>query len=394
MKHQTLPTIAKLSASGLLAVLIAACGSSGSDDNNAAAQSSAAAQASSSTAASTSSEAMMSSSEMASSSSVPVAADPVVPFSIDFESVAPGVGAMPDEFNISGSGLEVVEGEGAYSGNIALKATSTNKSSGFLTLDNFSATHWGRLYYKNISKPATLNTYAHTTLVAAYGGNTQYRLVDMVAAPDTSDNKDKYQHLYNIDNTQNIDISLEGPYSHSYGNEWVCLEWQVSAVDQEYHVYFNGDELALANQGVASNSTDLVNAKRWDGEVFDFVPLPSSFEQLKIGIQNYQDGLTYSFLLDDIAVAETRVGCEITEEGSSSSAMSSEAASSSAPAVVVGKADFDLMCKSCHTGAPAGLIGGRDQATLSAYINGAMPKGNPSACEDTCADEVASYILK
>ena len=371
MKHQTLPTIAKLSASGLLAVLITACGSSGSDDNNAAAAQSSAAAGSSSSAA------MMSSSEMASSSSAPVAADPVVPFSIDFESVAPGVGAMPDGFNISGSGLEVVEGEGAYSGNIALKATSTNKSSGFLTLDNFSATHWGRLYYKNISKPATLNTYAHTTLVAAYGGNTQYRLVDMVAAPDSTGNKDKYQHLYNIDNTQNIDVSLEGPYSHSYGDEWVCLEWQVNAVDQEYHVYFNGDELALANQGVASNSTDLVNAKRYDGAVFDFVPLPSSFEQLKIGIQNYQAGLTYSFLLDDIAVAETRVGC-------------------GAPAVVTGKADYDTMCETCHNGTGSGpnlSLTSMDEATLAGIIDSTMPKSTPTACTGSCADDIANYIF-
>ena len=138
-----------------------------------------------------------------------------------------------------------------------------------------------------------------------------------------------------------------------------------------------------------------------DDDEDDRLFFTDAFDELKIGIQNYQAGLTYSFLLDDIAFGDTRIGCDIPVQGAASSAMSSSSAdassssvasSSSAPAVVVGKADFDSKCAGCHA-SPAALKGGRDQAALTAYIDANMPKGNPSACKDTCASDTASYIL-
>lgn len=398
MKHQTLPTVAKLSASGLLAVLITACGSSGSDDNNAAAgQSSAAEQASSSLVASSSSE---QASSVATNDSGVAESCAMLNGNfiecLDFENMSPG--AVPSGFNQSGNGIAVVEGEGSYSGDLALKVSGASAS--YLSLANLTGTHWGRMYYKNIAKPSSINSYSHTTLVSGFDNGAQFRFVDMVAAPDSASDAGKYQHLYN---TEPNDLSLEGPYNNSYDGEWVCVEWSMDTTTQEFYFYKDSDEVALANFGTPTNSTNLAEAKKYNFDVtnmtFQMTAVPAEISELRIGIQNYQQD-SFTFLLDDIVIADARVGCDLSTEASSpamsSSSMmsSSEAASSSAPAVVVGKADFDLMCSGCHTGAPAGLIGGRDQAALSAYINGAMPKGNPSACEDTCADEVASYILK
>ncbi|BCD97101.1 hypothetical protein [Marinagarivorans cellulosilyticus] len=398
MKNQTLPTIAKLSASGLLAVLITACGSSGSDDTNAAApQSSAAAQTSSSLAASSSSE---QASSVATNDSGVAESCAMLNGSfiecLDFENMSPG--AVPSGFNQSGNGIAVVEGEGSYSGDLALKISGASAS--YLSLANFTGTHWGRMYYKNIAKPSSIDSYSHTTLVSGFDNGAQFRFVDMVAAPDNAADAGKYQHLYN---TEPNDLSLEGPYDNSYDGEWVCVEWSMDTAAQEFYFYKDGNEVALANFGTSTNSTDLADAKKYNfnetNMTFQMTPVPAEISELRIGIQNYQQD-SFTFLLDDIVIADARVGCDLAAEASSSemssSSMvmsSSEAASSSAPAVVVGKADFDMMCKGCHTGAPADLIGGRDQAALSAYINGAMPQGNPSACEDTCADEVASYIL-
>ncbi|HEY7772230.1 MAG TPA: cytochrome c [Marinagarivorans sp.] len=388
MKYQALPKIARLSAGGLLAALIAACGSGGSDNDNSPSN------PASSAAAESSSAAMMSSSEMASSSSAPAIAESCnVPDGtyiecLDFEAVSPG--AIPTGFNMTGTGVTVVEGEGAHSGYSALKVTSTSAAPSFLTLNDFSGTHWGRLYYKNVAHVSPVPTWSHTTLVGAYDNatKTHFRLVDMVAAPDSETSlKDKYQHLYNIDNPDEIDLSLEGPHDLTYDDNWVCLEWSVSAVDQEYHVYLGGNEVALANRGTPTNSTDLQDAKKYDDTVHDFVPVPASFDEFKIGIQNYQ-GHAYTFLLDDIAIGDTRIGCDITEAAASSS--------SSAPAVVVGKADYDAMCVDCHNGTGSGpnlSQTTKTESELASIIDTSMPKDAPGNCVGQCADDVANYIV-
>lgn len=439
MKSLLNTRFARLSAASCLAMAVAACGSDNDDpapvQSSSAMSSSTAAMSSadaSSSMVASSSSAVMSSSSMASGSGIATSCDPNGAFieCLDFESVSPG--ATPNGFTLAGTGVVVVEGEGAYSGNLALKVTAVSGGSFFETSD-VSGTHWGRLYYKNLSHPSPVTDWSHTTLVAAYdnASQTDFRLVDMVAAPNSDSNAGKYQHLYNIDNPSRIDLSLEGGYTHTYNSDWVCLEWQVDAVDQEYHVFFNGNELALSNVGNPSNATDLQGADNWnnDNVTHDFVPVPMTFDVLKIGIQNYQRH-SYTFLLDDFALANTRLGCDISvAPTASSSAMSSssmmssssvmssssEAASSSAPSgptqaeidarVAAGLALYEAdnaagnICTNCH--GVDGTLANFDQITdttrdyaglVSILENGEgtlMPACKPAG---NCAEQIADYI--
>jgi hypothetical protein len=362
---------------------LVACGSGGGDDKNdappaLASSSRAASVASSLASSSVTSSVSVSQSSVASSSSAPAVvcnAGEEDAISLDFESVTPGM--IPTGFNLTGSGIAVANDKGAKSGTHALLLDSSKGPSWMSPAQSgFTGCHWGRLFYKNLSKPNSITNWSHTTLVEAVGGSTQYRLVDMVAAPDYDSNKGNYQHLYNIDNSSRIDISLEGPYQHSYGNEWVCLEWQVNAEQQIYKVFFNSNELPLKNGGMVTNKTDLKQAKRWDNATFDFVPVPAEFDRLKIGIQNYQ-GHPYTFLIDDVSIGQARLGCRAAPEP-----------------VVLGKAEYEQLCQSCHR--PEGDARTARYTSITAlanYIGPNMPIGNPAACQGQCASDVASYIV-
>lgn len=418
----------RLTAASCLALAVAACGSDNDDpaptpvSSSAAMSSSSAAMSSSSQVASSSVAASSSdaaSSSVVASSSSSVMAVPVAAFSWDFEAVSPGVPAI-NGWNYTGAttggtNVEVVEGSGlGYSGNIALQVTTADTQGSFLTINNFSGTHWGRVYYKVTDSPDPVPTWSHTTLVAAYDSQTQtqYRLVDMVAAPNSDSNAGKYQHLYNIDNPSRIDLSLEGGYTHTYNGDWVCLEWQVDAVDQEYHVFFNGNELALSNVGNPSNATDLQDADNWnsDNVTHDFVPVPASFDQLKIGIQNYQ-GHAYSVLIDDIAISDAQVGCFTPSSSSAAMSSSSEAASSSAPSgptqaerVAAGLALYEEgnaannSCVLCHGADGAGGLSEAitdstrtydELVTLIGNGGGGMPECAPAG---NCAEQLTDYV--
>lgn len=396
---------ARLSATGLLALMIAACGS----DNN-----STPVTASSSSTTATSSSATASS-DMSSMSSSSVAAPMTTAISLNFDNMSPG--AVPSGFNLTGTGVAVVEGEGAYSGDLALKVSGAGAS--YLSLADFTGTHWGRMYYKNTVKPTAIANYSHTTLVSGIDGDAHFRFVDMVAAPDSAPDAGKYQHLYN---TEPNDLSLEGSYTNSYDGEWVCIEWSVDTTEQEFHLFKDGTEITLANRGTESNSTDLTTAKNYaSDDELPMTPISTVIPELRIGIQNYQ-GDEFTFLLDDIVVADARVGCEVANANSSSSAMSSEMSSamssemssessSSAPSgptqaeidarVAAGKALYDDAAKSCVACHGANGEGGFSKAinnTALSYdeidaiiTNGAA--GMPACTSPSdCGAQIADYM--
>jgi hypothetical protein len=85
-------------------------------------------------------------------------------------------------------------------------------------------------------------------------------------------------------------------YDYTFDANWHCAEWHIDATNQSYHFYFEGVEKLGFDNG----------AGKYDGS-----DIPMSFGEIKIGWINYQDSPPgFVAWLDDIAVADTRIGCD------------------------------------------------------------------------------------
>lgn len=228
-------------------------------------------------------------------------------FCLDFEDVAPG--SIPAGFSKEGTGIDVVQGQEARSGNRSVKFTSTNYSnSGYFKKTSVTGKHWGRLYYKMKTPVPNINTWLHGTFVAARSGSAEYRFVDTV-----QEASGKHQYLYNVEPN---DVSLQGAYAYQFDNSWVCTEWYVDNQTQTYRFFRNGTELALSRNGTTTTATNLPG----------FAPVPATLDWLGFGFRSYQQSSGVEGWLDDVAVGSERIGC--------TTPSSSSVASSSAPSSV------------------------------------------------------------
>jgi polyisoprenoid-binding protein YceI len=227
-------------------------------------------------------------------------------FCLDFEDITPG--SIPAGFTKEGTGIDVVQGQEARSGNRSVKFTSTNyANSGYFKKASVSGKHWGRLYYKMKTPVPNINTWLHGTFVAARSGSAEFRFVDTV-----QEASGKHQYLYNVEPG---DISLQGAYAYQFDNTWVCTEWYVDNQTQTYRFFRNGEELAFSRNGATTNATNLSG----------FAPVPTTLDWLGFGFRSYQQSGGVEGWLDDVAVSTERIGCNT---ASSSSVASSSVASS------------------------------------------------------------------
>lgn len=233
-------------------------------------------------------------------------------FCLDFEDVAPG--SIPAGFSKEGTGIDVVQGQEARSGNRSVKFTSTNYSnSGYFKKTSVTGKHWGRLYYKMKTPVPNINTWLHGTFVAARSGSAEYRFVDTV-----QEASGKHQYLYNVEPN---DVSFQGAYAYQFDNSWVCTEWYVDNQTQTYRFFRNGTELALSRNGTTTTATNLPG----------FAPVPATLDWLGFGFRSYQQSGGVEGWLDDVAVGSERIGCNTPSSSSvaSSSALSSVSSASS-----------------------------------------------------------------
>ncbi|PUA26961.1 MAG: hypothetical protein B0W54_21410 [Cellvibrio sp. 79] len=234
-------------------------------------------------------------------------------FCLDFEDVTPGT--TPTGFTKEGSGIDVVQGQEARSGNRSVKFTSTGyANSGYFKKTGVSGKHWGRLYYKMKTPVPNINTWLHGTFVAARSGSAEFRFVDTVQEASGA-----HQYLYNVEPG---DVSLQGAYAYKFDSAWVCTEWFVDNQTQTYRFFRNGTELAFTRNGTQTNSTNLPG----------FAPVPATLDWLGFGLRTYQQSSGVEGWLDDVAVGSERIGCNTS---SSSSSTSSSAVSSSSSSVIV-----------------------------------------------------------
>jgi hypothetical protein len=160
-------------------------------------------------------------------------------------------------------------------------------------------THWGRVFYR-VELP-TPGVFVHSTLVAFEGngpgiGVAEYRVVDTV-----QDASRMHQFLWNVQ-PGGAEFGKGSAYDWRFDGEWHCAEWLVDGVTQAYRFFIDSVEvtqIAIAN-GAGNDGT---------GENRTHIPM--SFTELRVGWNNYQSASPgFVAWIDELAIGESRVGCE------------------------------------------------------------------------------------
>lgn len=227
---------------------------------------------------------------------------------LDFEGITPG--SLPEGFSVEGSqnAVQIVNNSEAYSGDSALRF-DTSSGGGFIKQNAVSGTHWGRLFYKMDTPLPSPGTWFHTTFVKSRGGNGEFRFVDTVQGPDSHQQRSGvFHYLYNVEPG---DIAIGGNYDRTFSERWVCVEWHINAQDQTFFFYEDGNEILLARDdngmdALVATPSNATNATNLPG----FTPVPETLDWLGFGVQNYQGGNVKGWI-DDIAVGDARIGCEL-----------------------------------------------------------------------------------
>lgn len=218
------------------------------------------------------------------------------------------VGSTPDGWEKHGDPCQVSD-ENAVSGEHGLRIGPKDNGERRIYHDAASipSTHWGRIRFK-VQLPVP-DAFVHSTFVTFTGkspkedqANLEVRVVDTVKESKQGFNDDgngsHYQWLYNVQPQSRDEFGKGGDYSRKFDDAWHCAEWYLDASQQEYRFFFDGAEVMdIAFENGAGN--------------FDNSEIPTSFDELRVGWNNYQSappGFTAWF--DDLAIDDQRVGCE------------------------------------------------------------------------------------
>ena len=211
----------------------------------------------------------------------------------DFEATAPG--ASPVGWTAHGA-ASVAEDQ-ANRGKRALKISPADNGERRIYHDTgaLAAQHWGRLYYR-VQLPVP-TAFVHSTLVAFSGvgptvGPAEFRVVDTVK--NAGNDSATHQFLYNVQ-PQGAEFGTGTDYDWSFDGKWHCAEWHVDSADQSYAFYFDGEQEIAFTRGAGN---------------YDDAELPTSFQQVRVGWNNYQSSPPgFTAWLDDFALASERIGC-------------------------------------------------------------------------------------
>jgi hypothetical protein len=166
------------------------------------------------------------------------------------------------------------------------------------------ASHWGRLYLK-VKIPTPVPTVPpgknfaviHSTIVEAAGTSPLHhdpvwvRLADTCTGPDGG-----LQWLYNVWVTPRPEFGKGSPFKYRFNGKWMLVEWFVDGGTQTYRLFIDGNEIPE------------VHIENGPGN-FDNTEIPSAFDSLAFGWNNYQPaGEGFTAWIDDIAIAHERIG--------------------------------------------------------------------------------------
>ena len=137
-------------------------------------------------------------------------------------------------------------------------------------------------------------------LVALFGdgptrGPAEYRSIDTVKQSAQGGNQ--HQYLWNVQPQNSGEFGQGGPYDQAFEAEWVCAEYEIDASNQSFALYIEGQEEISFENGAGN---------------YDRSDIPDSFEELRVGWNNYQQAPPgFTAWIDDIAFDDQRIGCEV-----------------------------------------------------------------------------------
>jgi hypothetical protein len=217
----------------------------------------------------------------------------------DFEDT--DVGDIPEDWYRLGEEVAVADDE-ARGGERSLKLGAIPSWERRIGHDasELGSAHWGRIHYK-MQLPVP-DQFVHSTMVAFSGdgpmyGPSEYRFIDTVKqAIDTPDVGSRHNFLFNVQPENSGEFGRETSYDWTFDDQWHCAEYHVDSANQSYAFYLDGNE-ELSFEDGAGNYED--------------TDLPDSFEEIRVGWNNYQDASPgFTVWMDDIAFGLERIGCD------------------------------------------------------------------------------------
>ncbi|HEU5075588.1 MAG TPA: hypothetical protein VFU02_15455 [Polyangiaceae bacterium] len=213
----------------------------------------------------------------------------------DFE--ATELAEIPDGWSLQGD--VGVASDQARSGSRSLKVGRAENGPRRITRSamDFGSAHFGRIFYR-VEQPVP-SAFVHATFVSLGGNDSEYRTVDTV-----KNDQGDHQFLYNIQPAGN-EWGCGSDYDHRFDDQWHCAEWEIDAVSQTFRYYFDGVELAeIGVSGGQSNASACGTPPA----------IPSSFDDIRIGLYNYQAAPPgFVVWIDDLVISHSRVGCVPTD---------------------------------------------------------------------------------
>ena len=224
---------------------------------------------------------------------------------VDFESTAEG--GIPEGFTKQGD-CEVTS-VGAHWGKRCLRMNPAERGPRRIVLKGdlvkgLGASHWGRLYLKvktptpvPVVPPGQNFAVIHCTIVEGTATSPLHhdpiwvRPVDTCTGPDGG-----LQWLYNVEAHPRPEFGTGSPFKYRFTGDWMLVEWHVDADTQTYELFVDGKGIPEVRKANGAGN-------------FKGTEIPSSFESLAFGWNNYQSaGAGFTAWIDDVAVGHERIG--------------------------------------------------------------------------------------
>ncbi len=216
----------------------------------------------------------------------------------DFESTP--LGEVPSGWTRRGSEAAVADDE-AHGGAHALKLGAVASGERRIARDAglLGSAHYGRIFYR-VQAPVP-DAFVHSTFVSLMGdgptnGTSEYRPIDTVKqAKDTPDVGSRHNFIYNVQIIGGSEFGRETSYDYLFDEAWHCAEYHIDASNQSFSLSFDGEEVLAFENGAGQ---------------YDRTDIPSSFDEVRVGFNNYQSAPPgFTVWIDDVAFDDQPIGC-------------------------------------------------------------------------------------
>jgi hypothetical protein len=204
-------------------------------------------------------------------------------------------GSIPEGWEQRGEEV-AVSSEYALGGQHSLKLGAVSSGERRLARDAsvLGGAHWGRIFLRlDVPPPDAL---VHLTFVALSGvgpanGPSEFRVIDTLKqGVDIPDVGSRHNWMYNVQPEQGEEFACGTGFDWEFDGEWHCAEYFVDPEAQMYRFLYDGEEQSIS---------------------CDLLDLPDQFEELRVGLNNYQEAPPgFVAYIDDVAFDDEQIGCD------------------------------------------------------------------------------------